>query len=92
MTEFLGELYLSREGGAAVENDEARVRVAAVQLTREGRQIRFLRTIFVPEDETCFYLFEAASAGAVREVGIRAALPFDRVSRSWRRSDERALD
>jgi hypothetical protein len=85
MTEFLGELYVSREHGMAVEDDEVRVRAAAAELTREGRPVRFLRTIFVPEDETCFYLFEASSAGTVREVGARAALLFDRVSASWRR-------
>jgi hypothetical protein len=85
MTEFLGELYVSREHGVAVEDDEVRVRAAAAELTREGRPVRFLRTIFVPEDETCFYLFEASSAGTVREVGARAALLFDRVSASWRR-------
>jgi hypothetical protein len=36
--------------------------------------------IFVPEDETCFFLYEAASADAVREVVHRAALSFERVS------------
>jgi hypothetical protein len=82
MTEFLGEMYVSRNNGAAVEDDEARVRGAAAQLSGEGRHVRFVRTIFVPEDETCFYLFEAASEGTVREVGLRAALPFDRVSES----------
>jgi hypothetical protein len=87
MAEFLGELYVSRESGEAVEQGEDRVREAASQLTREGEHIRFLRTIFVPEDETCFYLFEAGSAVAVREVGARAALPFDRVCRSWSRPD-----
>jgi hypothetical protein len=89
MTEFLGELYVSREHGVAVEEDEVRVRTAAAELTREGRPVRFVRTIFVPEDETCFYLFEASSAGAVREVGARAALLFDRVSASWRRTNQR---
>jgi len=84
MTEFLGELYVPRAHGVAVEDDEARVRAAAAELTREGRPVHFVRTIFVPEDETCFYLFEASSAGAVREVGARAALLFDRVSASWR--------
>ena len=89
MTEFLGELYVPREHGLVVEDDEVRVRAAAAQLTREGQPIRFVRTIFVPEDETCFYLFEAASVGAVRELGARAALPFDRVSTSWSRPDKR---
>jgi len=88
MTEFLGELYVPRGHGVAVEDDEVRVRAAAAELTREGRPVRFLRTIFVPEDETCFYLFEASSAGSVREVGARAALLFEQRSVSAVRIDE----
>jgi len=36
-------------------------------------------TIFVPEDETCFHLYEAISADAIREVAQRAELSFERV-------------
>ena len=35
---------------------------------------------FVPEDETCFVLCEAASAEAVRETVRRAALTFERIA------------
>lgn len=80
MAEFLGELYVARQRAAAVEQDELRVRAAAEQLTREGRPVRLLRTIFVPEDETCFYLFEAASAAVVRRTARRAALRFERIA------------
>ena len=79
MAEFLLECYVRRTDGAAVERGEERARVAAEELTREGTQIRFLRSIFVPEDETSFYLCEAASVEAVRELAKRAALPFERV-------------
>jgi hypothetical protein len=88
VTEFLGELYVSRHHAAAVEQSELRVRDAADQLRSEGRPVRFVRTIFIPEDETCFYLFEARSASTVHEVGTRASLHFERVSRSWRRGDD----
>ena len=49
--------------------------MAAEELTREGTPIRVLRSIFVPEDETCFYLYEAESVEAVREAARRAVLP-----------------
>jgi hypothetical protein len=49
-------------------------------MTREGTDVRFLRSIFVPEDETCFYLFEATSADTVREAAARAGLAFGRVA------------
>jgi hypothetical protein len=92
VAEFLLEQYVSRTDSAAVERGEERARVAAEQLTREGTPVRFLRSIFVPEDETGFYLCEAASVDAVRELAKRAALPVERVveaaTRSKTRSDE----
>ena len=56
-----------------------KARLAAERLTGEGTPVRYLSSIFVPEDETCFYLYQAASADGVREAARRAALPFDRV-------------
>lgn len=74
------ELYVSRTDAVAVERGAARARLAAEQLTREGTPVRYLRSIFVPEDETCFYLYEATTADAVHEATRRAALPIDRVT------------
>lgn len=79
MAEFLIESYVARTDGVVVERGEERVRMAAEELTREGTPVRFLRSIFVPEDETGFYLCEAPSVEAVRELAKRAALPFERV-------------
>ncbi len=78
MPEFLVELYVSRSDGAAVERRARRARLAAEELTREGRPVRYVRSIFVPEDETCFLLYEAATAEDVEEAARRASLPFDR--------------
>lgn len=79
MTEFLLELYVPRSEEASAERHGARARLAAEELAREGTPVRYLRSIFVPEDETCFYLYEAASPEAVREAARRAQLPADRV-------------
>lgn len=51
--------------------------------------MRYLRTIFVPEDETCFHLFEAVSADAVAEASKRAAIEHERIveAQSIPRSD-----
>ena len=35
--------------------------------------------IFVPDDEICFHLYEAASADAAAEAARRAGLVFERV-------------
>ena len=42
--------------------------------------MRCLRSIFVPEDETCFLLYEATSAEVVAEAMQRAGLRHDHIS------------
>ena len=79
MVEFLVEIYASRTDAAAVERSAIRAQRAAEELTREGTPVRYLRSIFVPEDETCFLLYEARSAEAVRDALRRASLPAGRV-------------
>jgi hypothetical protein len=80
VAEFLVELYVSRTDLLSAESDAERGRLAAEELTREGTPVRYLRSIFVPEEETCFSLYEAATADAVHEVARRAALRFERVA------------
>jgi hypothetical protein len=82
VAEFLLELYVSRLDSAAVERSAGRARLGAEELTREGTPVRWLRSIFVPDDETCFFLYEAASAEAVRKAARRAAIPFERVAQA----------
>ena len=80
MTEYLVELYVSREDRGSLERGAERARLAAAPLTSEGTPIRYVRSIFIPEDETCFFVYEAASADSVREAAQRARLPFERVA------------
>lgn len=60
-----------------------RIRRAAVDLRREGRRVRFLRAVFVPEDDTCFFVIEGPSRPAVREVVARAALTAGRIEQAF---------
>lgn len=80
MKEFLVELYVSYTESNGVENRAKRAERAAAELTAAGTPVRFLRSIFVPRDETCLFLFEAASIDAVREAAHRADLPVDHVA------------
>jgi Protein of unknown function (DUF4242) len=84
MPEFLLELYVARSDGEAAERTVARARRAAEALTREGTPVRCVSSIFVPEDETCFLLYEAGSVDVVREAAGRAALPFERITAASR--------
>ena len=79
MAEFLLEVYAARSDPRAVEASARRARAAADSLAAEGPRVRYVRSIFVPEDETCFYVYEADSVGTVHEVALRAGLPVDRV-------------
>jgi hypothetical protein len=76
---YLAEAYVARARASELRAHERRARAAAKELTHEGIPIRFLRSIFVPSDEICFYVFEAVSAGAVGAACDRAALRFERV-------------
>jgi hypothetical protein len=50
------------------------------RLSRYGAgRSRFVRTTFVPGDETCFVFLEAEAADVVAEAGRRAGLAFERV-------------
>ena len=59
-----------------------RARAASQQLTSEGRQVRYLRTIFVPQDEICFHLYEAQTADEVGEASLRAQIAYERIVRA----------
>ena len=80
MAEYLVELYAAQgDQDVALRHAES-AEQAGAELTREGRPVRCLRSIFVPEDETCYVLYRASSADAVREAAQRAQLQFERVA------------
>jgi|SRR4029077_12180412 hypothetical protein len=80
MPEYLVELYVSRTDAGPLRERIETARQAAEQLSSEGTPILQIHAIFVPEDETCLLLYEAASVDAVREVAQRAELSFERLT------------
>ena len=48
-------------------------------LTAEGREVRYIRSMFVPGESKCMCLFEAPSPENVREANERAQIPFTRI-------------
>jgi hypothetical protein len=77
MAEFLIETYAPRETANAVAMQVDEITRAAEQVSEQGTEVRFLLAIFVPEEESCFYLYQSPSADAVREAATCAGLPFD---------------
>jgi hypothetical protein len=80
MAEFLVEFYVAESNGRAVRRSARRVLQTAEQATREGTQVRYLRSIFVPADETSFLMLEAAAIDVVYDVVRRAAVRFERIT------------
>ena len=78
----LVELIPVENGYADIQTLSDRARSAAGDLSRKGRPIRFLRSLFVPEDGTCYLLFESGSMHEVLEAGRLAALPLGSVSQT----------
>jgi hypothetical protein len=79
MPSYLIEAYMPRLHAQEARAAGRRARTAAEELSREGVPIHYVRTTFLPEDETCFHLFEAASPDAIDEVSRRAELGRGRV-------------
>ena len=79
MPTYLVEAYMPHSHGREARAAGHRARTAAEELSREGEAIRYVRTTFLPDDETCFHLFEAASAEVVEKASSRAALGRARV-------------
>jgi Protein of unknown function (DUF4242) len=67
---------------------EARARAAVHELSRLRAEVRYVRAILVPEDETCFYVFEAPSREVVAQAAIRAGLSGARITESVETSKE----
>jgi Protein of unknown function (DUF4242) len=83
---FLVEAYVARSGLDDARTAAGRARAAAEQLSLEGTPVRYVRTTFLPDDETCFHLIEAPSAEAVAELGRRAALCQPRIVAAFEES------
>jgi hypothetical protein len=80
MKRFLVELYAPRCRAAEFESEVARVSAAADDLLRRGVPVRHLRSLFLPEEETCFHLFEASGTEAVEEAVRSAGLECERIT------------
>lgn len=74
MPSYLVETYLTRGHANERRASERRARTAAAELTQGSRLVRFDRSIHVPEDEICFYVFDAPSAGDAALAARRAGL------------------
>ena len=53
-----------------------------IELTAQGKEVRYIRSTFVPGEHKCMCLFEAPNSENVREANERAEIPFTRIVRA----------
>jgi hypothetical protein len=80
MPEFLAETYAPRGVPGPVVPGAAGAALAADQASQDGAPVRFLGAILMPEEETCLWLYQAPSAGAVRAAMTAAGLQPERIT------------
>ena len=92
MRSYLVELYHPRpvDGGSAAAASRARAEAAAV--ARAATRVRYVRSLFLLADETCFHEFEAPSADVLERAAQRVGLHYDRIVEAVARPDERTED
>ena len=61
MPSYLVETFLARGDVRQRAARERRARSVAEELTRSGTRVRFSGAIHIPEDEICFFVFDAPS-------------------------------
>ena len=68
---YLAELYQSSAESGDLAQAAARARAAASAMAKAGTRIRYVRSVFVPSDETWFLLYDADLASDVVEAAGR---------------------
>ena len=80
MPEFVAETCAPRDVPGAPMERAADIALAAGRASQRGGAVRFLGVILVPDEETCFWRYQAPSAGVVRLAMIRARLRPGRIT------------
>ena len=85
MPTFLVESYAPGSEPTISEAEDRARRAAEL-----SEDVHYIRTTFLPGDETILHLFEAPSAEVLERVGRRATLEFDRIIEAVEGTDSRS--
>ena len=80
MPDYCLELYLPHASASRIEEAAADAQRAAG--AAGGRRVRYLRTTYLADDETCLHFFDAASVKDVADAARRVGLTTGRITRS----------
>jgi hypothetical protein len=82
MTGYVVEVYMSRLRASALDDVTARARRVSEELSQTGTPVVYVRSVFLPEDETCFHFFDAPSLEAIQEACSRLGLTHERIAKA----------
>jgi hypothetical protein len=74
MTQFLVEVFTPRATAGELAAAERRAMSAARRLSGADLDVRYVRATYIPEDEICFFVFDAPSGPDAALVAERAGL------------------
>jgi len=76
---YVVELQLPMGDATDLAAAGERARNAAEQLAREGAAVRWVRSVYLPEQGTGHLVFEAPTPEAVVRAGRRAGITYERI-------------
>jgi Protein of unknown function (DUF4242) len=79
---FLVERYLPVSAAGELATSVAHVARICAEQGGAGTSVRYLQSMYLPADDTCFCVFQAPSSDAVRTVNDAGHFPVDRITRA----------
>jgi hypothetical protein len=76
---YVVERYLPGVPSSELQRALDGLRAATREMREEGTPVRYLGSMIVPDDESCFCQFEGPSQSAVAEASRRAGIAFARI-------------
>jgi Protein of unknown function (DUF4242) len=77
---FLVERYLSASATSGLADSVARVARLCTDSGTSGSAVQYLQSTYLPGEDTCFCVFRARSADAVRAINSQAEFALDRIT------------
>lgn len=79
MAVYLVERELPGIDSTGLAGAQQAAQAVSERFTAAGRPLRYIRSTFIPGEDRCLCLFEAADAGTVAAGNQEAGLPFRRI-------------
>ena len=80
MNSYLVERYLPGVSEAELRIALDRLHEACTELSARGNPVRYVGSMFLPEEETCFCRIDGDSPGTAAKANEIAQLPFARIT------------